>query len=335
MVTHHVHPGPGTLRGYLTRDLPPILTIDSGDRVRFQTLDAAWGALEQTFPLTEAKEFSPRDRTRDVHHALCGPVAIRGAEPGMALEIRFQRIRTGRWGWSAGPELPSQMDSRLGVPGGTSSPDAVICLPQGRRATFWELDPERGTAATPAGVRLRLRPFMGYVGTTPNEPGIISTFPPHSCGGNMDCEELVEGSCLYLPVAVPGGLLWIGDGHAIQGDGEVAGPALACPMDPVEVQVHLHPELRLTMPRANTPAGWITFGFDSDLNEATSQATVEMLNLMGEVYGLRVKEALALAGLVVDLRITQIVNGVKGVHAILPHHAVEKVASDSAPFAAL
>ena len=102
----------------------------------------------------------------------------------------------------------------------------------------------------------------------------------------MDCKELVEGSCLYLPVALPGGLLWIGDGHAIQGDGEVAGPALACPMDPVEVEVHLHPELRLTMPRANTPAGWITFGFDSNLNEATSQATVEMLKLMGEVFGL-------------------------------------------------
>jgi acetamidase/formamidase len=100
--------------------------------VSYQTLDAAWGALEQAFPLTEAKEFSPRDRTRDVHHALCGPVAIRGAEPGMTLEIRFVRIRTGRWGWSAGAELPSQMDSRLGFSGGTSSPDAVICLPQGR-----------------------------------------------------------------------------------------------------------------------------------------------------------------------------------------------------------
>jgi acetamidase/formamidase len=97
----------------------------------------------------------------------------------------------------------------------------------------------------------------------------------------------------------------------------------------------LHPELRLTRPRADTPAGWITFGFDADLNEATSQATVEMLKLMGEVYGLRVKEALALAGLVVDLRVTQIVNGVRGVHAILPPHAVERVASDRAPFAAL
>jgi len=335
MAIHNVRPGSGTLRGYLTRDLPPILTIDSGDRVCYQTLDAAWGALEQDFPLTEAKEFSPRDHTRDVHHALCGPVGVRGAEPGMTLEIRFERIRTGGWGWSAGPELPSQLDSRLGVPGGTSSPDAVIRLPQGRRATFWKLDRERATATNPAGVRLKLRPFMGYVGATPNELGTISTFPPHSCGGNMDCKELVAGSRLFLPVALPGGLLWIGDGHAIQGDGEVAGPALACPMDPVEVEVHLHPELRLTMPRANTPAGWITFGFDSDLNEAAAQATEAMLNLMGDIYGLSAKEALALAGLVVDLRITQTVNGVKGVHAILPHDAVETAAADPAPSATL
>lgn len=111
----------------------------------------------------------------------------------------------------------------------------MICLPQGRRATFWELDPERGLATSPAGVRLRMRPFMGYVGTTPDKPGIISAFPPHPGGGNMDCKELIEGSRLYLPVALSGGLLWIGDGHAIQGDGEVAGPALACPMDPVEM----------------------------------------------------------------------------------------------------
>jgi acetamidase/formamidase len=129
-------------------------------------------------------------------------------------------------------------------------------------------------------------------------------------------------------VALPGGLLWVGDGHATQGDGEVAGPALACPMDPVEVEVRLHPEVRLAMPRADTAAGWVTFGFHPDLNEAASQATVEMLKLMGELYGLKGKEALALAGLVVDLRVTQVVNGVRGVHAVLPHDAMEKAAAD-------
>ena len=324
MATHHLRPSAETLRGYLNRDLPPILTIGSGDRVCYQTLDAAWGALEQSVPLVEAVEFSPRDHTRDPHHALSGPVAIRGAKPGMTVEIHFLRIRTGRWGWSAGPELPSQLDARLGMSGGASGPPAVITLPQGRRATFWQLNPDTQLGNSAAGVQLRLRPFLGYVGTNPAEPGNLSTFPPHACGGNMDCRELVEGSRLFLPVAVKGGLLWIGDGHAIQGDGEVAGPALACPMDPVEIEVTLHPELRLTMPRANTPAGWITFGFHTDLNEAAAQATLEMVKLLGDLYGLAAKEALSLASLVVNLRVTQMVNGVRGVHAVLAHDALPK-----------
>jgi len=152
--------------------------------------------------------------------------------------------------------------------------------------------------------------------------GVQTTFPPRSYGGNLDCKELIEGSSLYLPVAVEGGLLSLGDGHAAQGDGEVAGPALACPMEQVEVELHLHPNLSLTMPRAKSPLGWLTFGFHTDVNEAWAQATEEMIKLMTELYGISAKSALALASLVVDLRITQVVNGVRGVHAILPYGAL-------------
>jgi acetamidase/formamidase len=155
-----------------------------------------------------------------------------------------------------------------------------------------------------------------------DEPGIQTTFPPRFCGGNLDCKELVEGTSLYLPLAVEGGLLSLGDGHAVQGDGEVAGPALACPMKQVEVEIHLHPELRLTLPRAYSCLGWLTFGFHTDINEAWALATEEMIKLMTELFDLSTKSALALASLVVDLRITQVVNGVRGVHAILPHAAV-------------
>jgi acetamidase/formamidase len=242
----------------------------------------------------------------------------------MAVEVRINRVRTGRWGWSAGPALPSQLDARLGLGGGAGGPPDVITLPRGAEATFWELDPDEGTATSAAGHRLRMRPFMGYLGLTPDEGGTLSTFPPRACGGNMDCKELVAGSRLYLPAAVPGGMFWLGDGHAAQGDGEVAGPALNCPMDPVEVELHLRPDLRLTLPRADTPAGHVTFGFHPDLDEAGARATEEMLRLMGELYHLGLKEALALAGLVVDLRITQVVNGVRGVHAVLPKDALGK-----------
>jgi acetamidase/formamidase len=167
-----------------------------------------------------------------------------------------------------------------------------------------------------------MRPFMGVMGMPAHEPGVQTTFPPRFCGGNLDCKELVEQSRLYLPIAVEGGLFSVGDGHAVQGDGEVAGPALACPMELVELEFHLHAHMQLALPRAFTPAGWLTFGFHEDLNEAWTRATREMVQVMGEFYQLQPKEALALASLVMDLRITQVVNGVRGVHALLAHDAI-------------
>lgn len=127
---------------------------------------------------------------------------------------------------------------------------------------------------------------------------------------------------LYLPVEVPGGLFCIGDGHAAQGDGEVCVTAIECPMERVEITFSLHKDMPIRYPRANTPAGWLTLGLHEDLNEATYLALEEMLDLMREQYGYERREALAIASLTVDLRITQIVNGVRGVHAVLPHGAI-------------
>lgn len=138
----------------------------------------------------------------------------------------------------------------------------------------------------------------------------------------MDCKELVAGSSLFLPVAVPGGLFSTGDGHAVQGDGEVSGLAIECPMEHVDLTFQLHPQMTLTTPRAKTPAGWITLGFDEDLGKAMEIALDAMLDMMGEMHGLARRDALALASLAVDLRVTQVVNGAQGVHALLPHGAL-------------
>lgn len=143
--------------------------------------------------------------------------------------------------------------------------------------------------------------------------------PPRFCGGNIDCKELVEGSILYLPIPVSGGFFSVGDGHALQGDGEVSTQAIECPMDVVDLTFTLEDDFNLSMPRANTPAGWITFGFHEDLDEACFIALEGMLDLMEEFYEFERKEAYTLASLTVNMRITQIVNGTKGVHAILPH----------------
>ena len=156
----------------------------------------------------------------------------------------------------------------------------------------------------------------------PDEPGMHPTFPPRFCGGNIDCKELVAGSILYLPISVPEALFSVGDGHAIQGDGEVSGVAIECPMERVDLTFHLRNDLHLTTPRAHTPSGWITLGFHENLHEASVLALEAMLDLMGEHYHLPRPQALALASLVVDLHVTQNANGVLGVHAVLPHEAI-------------
>ena len=120
------------------------------------------------------------------------------------------------------------------------------------------------------------------MGMPPDEPGIHSTSPPRYCGGNIDCKELVSGSSLFLPISVEGALFSAGDGHAAQGDGELSGTAIECPIQRAELTFVLHPNLHLTLPRARTPAGWITFGFHSDLYQATIQAGNSMLDLMIE-----------------------------------------------------
>ncbi len=163
---------------------------------------------------------------------------------------------------------------------------------------------------------------LAIMGMPPAEPGLHSTVPPRPTGGNLDCKELVAGSTLYLPIAVPGGLFSAGDGHARQGDGEVCVTAIECPMEAVDITFSLHPELRLAMPRAQTPAGWITFGLHEDLNEAALLALEGIVELLGELYGMDRHQALGMASVLVDLRVTQIVNQVKGVHAVLSHDRI-------------
>lgn len=310
MATYTIEPERRTLHGSFSREFSPILTIDSGDTVRYRTLDAGWG-LEPLVSLDLPRwTFMPRDDQSDDGHALCGPVAVRGAQPGMTLEVQINDIRPGTFGLTiAGPrERDNEDNRRLGI----------------EHATLlrWTLDADTMIGRNQYGHTLTLRPFMGVMGMPPGEPGIHSTIPPRFCGGNMDCKELVAGSTLYLPIPVPGALFSVGDGHALQGDGEVCGVAIECPMELVDLTFRLRDDVRLATPRANTPAGWVTLGFHEDLNEAAVIALIAMLDLLEEQYSLPRPDALAMASLVVDFRVTQFVNGVRGVHALLPHGAI-------------
>jgi len=306
---HKIRPNRDTLHGHFSPDLAPVVTIESGDTVVFQTLDSAWRSVVDG----EYVPFPDRNQgAEDKGHALCGPVAIRGAMPGMVLEIQIGEIRPGPRGRTGGGGGTWKADKlkALGVFGGS------------RHSLVWDIDSDAMKATNQHNHVVNLRPFLGVIGMPPPDSGVHSTTPPRNWGGNLDCKELVAGSTLYLPVPVDGGLLSVGDGHGAQGDGEVSGVALECPIESAELTLSLREDLSFTAPRANTASGWITIGLHEDLNTAALLALDPMLDLICERFDIHRKDALALASVVVDLRITQIANGVHGVHAVLPHDSV-------------
>jgi acetamidase/formamidase len=300
-VLHEIPLERRTLHGHFSRDLEPILTVDSGDSIGFSTLASGWYAGRGTV-------FEPRHPELDAGHALVGPVEVRGAVAGRVLEVSIDRVVPGTWGWSAAGGRRTPLNDRLR-------------LSDGHGVTLdWELAGWVGRDQY--GREVTLHPFLGVLGMPPPEPGVHATQPPRRWGGNIDCKELVEGTRLYLPISVDGALFSAGDGHAAQGDGELSQFAIECPLERVELTLRVCDDLSLATPIAWTPEAWLTFGFDEDLDEAAAIATDAMLELMGREHGLGRVDALALAGVVVDLRVTQLVNGVRGVHALLPHAAV-------------
>lgn len=309
MTLHELKAERATLHGHFSRDLPPVLTIEPGDSVRFECLDAMWSLEPYNGIDTNRREFPGRVPDLDDGHALTGPVAIRGAKPGQTLAVRVDALEVGAWGTSLAGGWPSAWNDLLGV---------------SERGVFhvWTFDCQAGTATSQHGHTVSLRPFMGVYGMPPAAPGVHSTTPPRRTGGNIDCKALGVGSTVYLPIEVAGGLFSVGDGHAAQGDGEISGTAIECPVERVDLTFELRDDLPLTTPIANTPEGWVTLGFDQDLNEALLIALDAMLTLLKGQYGLAHLDALALAGVAVDFRITQAVNGVRGVHAVLPHGAI-------------
>lgn len=291
-----------TLHGHFSRELPPVLTIDSGDTVAFACLDAGW-------TMEAGEKFEPRVEKLDDGHALIGPIQIRGARAGQTLEVGIGAVRVGSLGATFAGGWSTPLNDYLGVS-------------EGDHAVEWSLDADAGVGRDTSGREIDLSPFPGVLGMPPPEAGIHPTGPPRRWGGNIDCKELVAGTKLYLPIPVDGALFSAGDGHAAQGDGEVSQTAIECPLERLELTLSLLDEPVLTNPIAWTPDAWLTFGFNEDLDEAAAVATDAMLELMGRELALGRRDALAFASVVVDLRVTQVVNGVKGVHAVLRHDAI-------------
>ena len=299
-----------TLHGHFSRDLEPVAEVRPGDVIRFATLDAGWGVEPPREDGSQRERFSPLDEELDAGHALIGPVAVLGAVAGQTLAVGIEEVRVGPFGWSVAGGWSTPLNDRLGVGEGES------------RVLAWELDADAALGRDRDGREVSLAPFLGVLGMPPPEPGVHPTGPPRAWGGNLDCKELVVGTTLFLPIPVDGALFSAGDGHALQGDGEVSSTAIECPLDRAQLSLSLRDDFELAAPMARTRDSWLAFGLGETLDEAAGNAIEGMLRLMERELGLERRDALALASLVVDLRITQVVNGVQGVHAVLRDDAI-------------
>jgi acetamidase/formamidase len=275
-----------TLHGHFSRDLPAVTALEPGDSVAFSCPNAGWR-------ISANETFEPRNEQLDAGHALIGPIEVRGARAGKTLVVRIDEVRPGRFGETFA------RDTRI----------------------EWTIDAGAGTATDDRGATVRLAPFLGVIGMPPDEGGMHSTGPPRRWGGNIDCKELVAGSTLYLPISLDGAHVSAGDGHAAQGDGELSGTAIECYVERAQLTFELS-DLELRTPIARTVDAWIAFGFDEDLDLAAEQAIGTILDLMERELGIDRSYAIALGSVAVDLRVTQIVNGVKGVHAVLADDAI-------------
>ncbi len=313
MALYTLEPERATLHGQFSRELAPVLTVASGDVVRCRTLDVSWGLEARHADGSPRKTFEPRELPRDDGPCLLGPIAIQGARLGHVLEIHLEAIVPGSYGWTFGGEIGffnTALNQALGVVDGP--PELVR----------WALDPITMTGVSHHHHQVRLRPFLGTLGLCPAGDGWLPAWPPRRTAGNIDCKELVAGTVLYVPVEVEGALVSLGDGHAAQGDGESSGTAIECPMEQVDLRFVLRDDLQLDAVRADTPNGWITFGFSEQLDEAVAVALNDMLALVMSRFEVERKDALVLVSVAADVRITQLVNGVRGVHVMLPHGAI-------------
>jgi acetamidase/formamidase len=300
---HQLNPTPETVHwGHFDASIPPVLEIESGDTV---IIDTVSGGRQE---VTDDRWF--RDDHRIIvdqvvqsmgPHILTGPVAVKGAQPGDTLEICIESIElTADWGWNiirplkgALPEQFSRLSRRI-IP----------------------IDRSAGLARLPWGVDVPVQPFFGIMGVAPPAHyGRVSSIEPREYGGNIDCKEFVPGTSLFLPVFVPGGHLSVGDGHAVQGDGEVCLTALeTCLKGRFRIVLH---RKALSFPRAITPTHYITLGMNVDLDDAAQQALKLMIDWLVELKGWDPEEAYVFCSLACDLHVTQLVDGNKGIHAMV------------------
>ena len=306
MTHHNLRASPETCHwGFFDATLKPVLTVASGDEVTIDTISGAPEVLptDGRFHVPpELKEVHAKNVRVTPGHILTGPVAVDGAAPGDVLEIEILDIRLRQdWGYNVIRPLAGAL------------PDDF----HETRLLHIPLNENRMTARLPWGLDLPLAPFFGVMGVAPPAAwGRITSIVPRAMGGNLDNKELIPGARLYLPVFVPGALFSCGDGHGAQGDGEVCVTAIETALQG-RFKLTVRKDLRFKYPRAETPTHYMTMAMDPDLDQCAIAALRDMIVLLGEKRGLSREDAYTLCSLAADLRVTQAVNGSKGIHCMI------------------
>ncbi len=296
--------------GYYWAHAQPVLKIHSGDSVEIQTVSGNPNRLLSAGvkpddiqpPLKEIYARIPRADRGPGGHLLTGPVYVEEAEPGDTLEVRIQKITMDvPYAYNAFGPTTGVLQDEFPYP----------------RFKIIPLDRERGVANFAPGIVIPLAPFFGSMGVAPPGEGKLNSGPPWIHAGNIDNKELVAGTTLYIPVHQKGALFEVGDGHAGMGNGEVDVTAMETSLTGT-FQFIVHKGIALHWPRAETPRYYITMGFNEDLTKATDLAIREMIDFLTTEKRLSRDEAYMLTSVAVDVDITQLVDGKKGVHALCP-----------------
>ncbi|TDH63519.1 amidase [Dankookia rubra] len=307
MPAHTLRATPETTRiGVFNASFPPVLTIAPGDTVQVECISGRPSVMPPEgsgFTIPAAlKAVIEANREPWLGHIMTGPIAIAGAEPGDTLEVRIDRIEPGAdWGYNIIRPLAGTLPEDF-------HETHLMHIP---------VDRDRRVCRLPWGTELALAPFFGVMGVAP-PPAFetITSIAPRIHGGNLDNKELQAGSSLFLPVHVPGANFSVGDGHGVQGDGEVCVSALEMCLNGT-FTFRLHKATGQAMPRAETPTHYVSMGINEDLDQAMKQALREMITFICSRTNLAREQAYAFCSLAVDFHVTQTVNGEKGVHGLL------------------
>jgi acetamidase/formamidase len=307
--------------GWLDPKEPPKLTVKSGDTVAVETMMHSHNKIVPGTTMDEIialRKANPGGGP----HSVTGPIYVEGAEPGDVMEIRILKITPKAFG--ANFNLPGKEFPTIGA----LAPE----MPDGFLRYFY-LDLDKRQAEFKPGIVIDLQPFPGTlaVGIDPKDPSPrkggaadpmapVSTLRPWKNGSNMDINEIQEGTTIFIPIFLKGGLVWTGDSHCRQGNGEVNLTALECSYREIVMQLIVRKDMKLEWPRIENKSYWITTGMDEDLNKAMVNAVREAVDMLAaqKAVPLSRYEAYSLVSMVGDCRVSQVVDVRKGVHCMIP-----------------